>query len=554
MASDRRLRVTRASAAWAAWGDALGFMTELTDANGVRRRTGQETVSLPMTWRRRVGGRAGVEATLPEGTYSDDTQLRLATSRAIRGDGEFDVDSFARIELVTWQAYHLGAGLGSKAAAAAMAKSEAHWNQNTFKTKRSTYVEVGGNGAAMRIQPHVWAAPSLEDPLPLLTQVMKDAVCTHGHPTGLVGAALHAISLMITLRTEQVPRPRQWGEIRDLLRALPHAFQQEEQLAILWTPAWEQAAQRPFRPALEEALAHADTLLGTVSAILDQRHDSPQEEYRTVIDAVGGFDPATRGSGLGTAVAALALSADAEDPVDALRLAANTLQTDTDTIATMAGALMGMVIGERPPTAPQDYRYLDREAARLYRIATGQGHTTPTWHYPDPLTWNPPRAVLDLIGTDQEGELALAGHGRLTLTGKPSIGKSSRAPIVYQWAELETGQRIYVRFRPEPKPLDPGLLPPRRADQAPPAREAVQTRPPTLSIEQPTLPVDRETERTAIPCLSIDELVDRARADGYSAQAIGQAVLDVISQNPHQPVDRAAALAAVLARDLTRRK
>src|SRR5215210_2954668 len=67
------------SAAWAAWGDALGFITEFarTPAD-VRRRAGTEPVREPLSWQRRVGGRFGPSVELPVGAYSDDTQLRLA--------------------------------------------------------------------------------------------------------------------------------------------------------------------------------------------------------------------------------------------------------------------------------------------------------------------------------------------------------------------------------------------------------------------------------------------------------------------------------------------
>src|SRR4051812_5768683 len=88
------------SALWAAAGDALGWMTELARGeSGVVHRTGFPTVSAPVDWQRMIGGRAGPRVDLPAGTYSDDTQLRLAVCRAIRGDGEFDVEAFAKVEV-----------------------------------------------------------------------------------------------------------------------------------------------------------------------------------------------------------------------------------------------------------------------------------------------------------------------------------------------------------------------------------------------------------------------------------------------------------------------
>ncbi|WP_093177118.1 ADP-ribosylglycohydrolase family protein [Pseudovibrio sp. Tun.PSC04-5.I4] len=112
-------RAVTNSALWAAAGDAIGWMTELSRGpGGVKHRTGQATVSEPIAWLRLIGGRNGVKVDLPAGTYSDDTQLRLCVSRAIRGNGVFDVEAFAKIEMTAWQGYCLGAGVGSKAAAA----------------------------------------------------------------------------------------------------------------------------------------------------------------------------------------------------------------------------------------------------------------------------------------------------------------------------------------------------------------------------------------------------------------------------------------------------
>src|SRR2546425_10102720 len=111
------------SALWAAYGDALGFITELADRSTLRRRTGMSEVHEAIPWKRGVGGKYGATVELPAGCYSDDTQLRLATSRAIRGDGYFDVESFAKIELPVWLSYSLGGGTSTKAAASGLSRS-----------------------------------------------------------------------------------------------------------------------------------------------------------------------------------------------------------------------------------------------------------------------------------------------------------------------------------------------------------------------------------------------------------------------------------------------
>ena len=141
------------SSVWAAYGDALGFISELTDEAGLLRRTQGVPLVEPVSWQRRIGGRQGVNVVLPAGCYSDDTQLRLSTARAIGPNG-FDVEAFAKVELTVWPSYALGGGRGTKAAATSLAKDQIAWYANTFKG----WTDCGGNGAAMRIQPHVWSS------------------------------------------------------------------------------------------------------------------------------------------------------------------------------------------------------------------------------------------------------------------------------------------------------------------------------------------------------------------------------------------------------------
>ena len=128
------------------YGDALGWISELTDEAGLMRRTRGEPLAEPVTWKRRIGGRTGITASLPKGCYSDDSQLRLATSRAIRADG-FDVEAFAKVELPIWLSYALGGGRSTTAAAEHLAKTRAPWFANTFKG----WTASRGNGAAMRV-------------------------------------------------------------------------------------------------------------------------------------------------------------------------------------------------------------------------------------------------------------------------------------------------------------------------------------------------------------------------------------------------------------------
>lgn len=563
------------SATWAAYGDALGFITELADSQDrVAHRCGTGFVEEPLPWRRRIGGRSGVEVQLPAGAYSDDTQLRLATSRAIRGDGEFDVDAFARIELVAWQAYHLGAGRGSKAAAAGMARSDARWNQNTFDTKSASYVQVGGNGAAMRIQPHVWSLSHPTDIDSLLNSVIRDTIVTHGHPHGILGACLHALVLARTLSERAVPGPESWDGLVEGLSHVPRIVSSDDELRGLWLPSWENAARADFSDAIFEALGSAHEAASKLAEISKRRSDDRSETYRSAVEAVGGFDPATRGSGLGTAWLATYVAATTMNPAESMVMVANTLGTDTDTIATMAGALMGALVGAPPPGPLQDMDVVVSEAQRMHQIASGRGAAS--FRYPDLLTWNPPRGSLDLIGVSPGYELELAGLGPLTAVQEPLAGGRRDSPTLYRWSQIaRTGQHILVRHRAHVGELLPTL----RAPELPVWSEADITSPagPEPSRgrrasspssqgqhrhsrgEEPTL-FDDVSEVVAEPPLavaaprSIDFLVEDIAQRGFEAEAIGRALLGILTDGRSWRHERAAAFAAALVQEHSARR
>ncbi|WP_435157713.1 ADP-ribosylglycohydrolase family protein [Amycolatopsis sacchari] len=67
------------------------------------------------------------------------------------------------------------------------AKPGVPWFGNFF----DGWTNAGGNGAAMRIQPHVWAAKSLTSPDQYWSDIFLDSINTHGNPRAIAGALLH---------------------------------------------------------------------------------------------------------------------------------------------------------------------------------------------------------------------------------------------------------------------------------------------------------------------------------------------------------------------------
>lgn len=408
------------------------------------RRAGVRRVTEPIPWRRVIGGRGGPAVDLPAGTYSDDTQMRLAVSRSIRGDGSFDVEAFAKIEVTVWPTYALGAGLGTKAAAVSLSRRSVNWFSNFFESGSQKYVNGGGNGAAMRIQPHVWSAHSGDESLML--NVLRDALVTHGHPHGFCGAAFHALCLEDTIQKGKIPKPADWAIYIDRFLDLDRLIAEDLQLATFWKSGWETSAGTPVKNAIEKIRDEARRDLDIVERTMDTPHVSSADRYHEVLGHLGCLNPKFRGSGFKTALAALALAHLFRDRKieQCLENAANELESDTDTIATMAGALLGAVSHRAPEWPIQDQDYIVQEARRLSAIARGQPQDSFT--YPDLGYWNPPAKQNASIGWF-DGQLAIAGLGKLT----PQGAEYRSGDAIWQWFALPFGQTVFAKRKSDLK-------------------------------------------------------------------------------------------------------
>jgi ADP-ribosylglycohydrolase len=447
------------SALWAAWGDALGFPVEMVKSPAMlRRRVGSDRVELPPKWSRRVGGRGGPTTALPAGSYSDDTQLRLAVARCIRGSGRFDVEAFSKIELPVFLSYELGAGRATRAAAHALTRRGVRWHSNFFAGRDVAYVNGGGNGAAMRIQPHVWAALDHRAGA-YLPGLLRDAVTTHGHPRGILGAAWHALALGAALRDGEVPGPAVWVEMVRSLERIPSRIEADERLDERWLPQWQSATGEPFATA---ALAVVDECadLAELAARTSRGGGSLEDRYAALAREAGGLRAATRGSGTVSALLSLWLAWSAtDDPARGVRAAANLLGSDTDTVATMTGALLGAVSPSEPPGELLDRDLHVREAERLDRLREGTVAVSDFPH-PDTLGWEPPPTLSDAVGT-VDGSLAVSGLGPCRARGEPVPGDMQK-DLAWQWLETEFGQSLLIKRRAEIVELPPTALPRRR--------------------------------------------------------------------------------------------
>lgn len=561
-----RLNCIKKSALWAAYGDALGFITELVDETGLKRRVNKKFVEKPVSWKRKIGGYYGVNVELPAGCYSDDTQLRLATSRAIQGDGEFDVEAFAKIELPVWTSYALGAGRGSKAAASSFARQDTNWFSNFFKKNRIDYVLCGGNGAAMRVQPHVWVASEPNRPETYICDVVKNAICTHGHMRGILGAVFHALCLGGAIESGVVPSPGEWEQHINFFPKVEEIIREDNDINAFWLPVWEERSNSSF---LEASKKVQEECSRDIDSIVDFSFmKDPGEGYKSIVKKIGGFEDASRGSGTKTSIIAASLCwlFRKDSPVNAITTAANLLNSDTDTIGTMAGAILGVVTKESPPDLIIDSDYIQQEAERLYRISCKE--ETESFVYPDLFGWKPPKTQLDVVGLMGD-VMAVSGLSEAKEIGEPYYN-NDKNQAAWQWLELDFGQKILIKRRPQLRQLLNENYPQRDVIFKPKVKKKESGKlfsevkpqeknshkkdysPKSLQETKPVVrPQEKSSRKKGFAPKSLHEMTNVAIKSGFDEKLIGRHILEFSRQSGG--IEKAIAYTSIIAKAIISR-
>lgn len=526
----------RRSAAWAAFGDALGFISELTDERGLHRRTGGRTLDKTMAWNRRIGGRSGIEAQLPAGCYSDDTQLRLATGRSI-SDGQFDVETFARIELPVFPSYALGGGRGTKAAAANLARPSTPWFANSYRD----WLNGGGNGAAMRIQPHVWAAHAQNSHDTMMRDVLRNTVCTHAHPIAMFGSFLHASSVDFVLSNGSIPDSDDVAQLVEDARHVVDLIEDDRDGLRNWRSAWQAESDRSFTSAWNDVVDEIGRCVGAAQRV----QPGSASFYPELLRALGLFNPERRGSGAHTALAAVMLANWSSLPSRGVEEASRAVGSDTDTIATMAGAILGCVADTDPPSEVLDATYIDAEVERISDVSS---RTPPRRHdYPDMLTWSAPRTQADALCLDGD-KLHVAGLGEVAHElGDPIM--SADRKFAWQWIHLEIGQTLLIKRRPELEQLSEGnrISTPRSltADKPKVASLSGMESPAGAFDSAPTVDL-HEVPRAARRSIELTDVLSWLEKEGFDDMSIGFAIRRMAVRGT--PAQMASLLAVVLDR------
>ena len=251
--------------------------------------------------------------------YTDDAQMAIAVAEVLVGEEDPTAEDYAASYLENYEVWR-GYGGGAKRTLAALADGAAVDEAARIAFPDGSY----GNGAAMRV-----GAVGLRfahDRVRLLEQAQRSALPTHCHPIGIDGAVLIAAGTAFALRTADAPFDRD----------------------ALWSELGGLAVSREFEARLSEARKVTEPgqlpSLGTGIAA----HDS--------------------------AVTALALLALFPDDYPAAVSHAVGMGGDCDTIAAMAGGLVGARVGadalpeiwlERLEDGAKGRQYIDALATRL---------------------------------------------------------------------------------------------------------------------------------------------------------------------------------------------
>ncbi|WP_371742676.1 ADP-ribosylglycohydrolase family protein [Ensifer sp. ENS09] len=315
-------------------------------------------------WMKRSGGRFQPhEERIPAGSYSDDTQLIIAVGRS-RLQHRRWWDYFSRVELPLWTVYEKGGGGATIRAARSWLKGVPPWLGSPADSAK--YFNAGGNGAAMRIAAHVLVDG--QQPFHIVARdIAVDSLITHGHPQGVVGALTYGYALWFAMRNR---RTLEYGQLIKEVLGNRNAWAQMPEVDDVWS-GWRQiAVGHNFGATWIEAVDAQTRQLELALNSLEAGALSVEQE---TLEAIGCFDKRVLGAGTVAASAAIYLASRyAPGPMEGVAAAAFSKGTDTDTIASMTGALSGAISGfdwlGSLVREVQDYEFLVELSSKLQDV------------------------------------------------------------------------------------------------------------------------------------------------------------------------------------------
>ncbi len=418
-------------------GDALGWPQEMRwNIRGSLENTPAQVEF--RQWTRRSGGRyQPYEEIIRPGEYSDDTQLALAIARSRTKHGSEWWKALTRVELPLWMLYERGGGGATKRAANAWTSNLSPWRSGKKENVRR-YFGAGGNGVAMRVLPHALFLSGQETAKGLMHDVVLDGSATHGHPRALVGATVYAHAAWSLMRKSGTLL---FGELLDrLIDEAPvwSEFPTRDGKKGSWFEAADEATNG-YEPLWNRTVREMHELLEAARRGVQA---GALADDRTVLKDLGCFGHAKGAGTISAAAAAYLAARHAAQPKQAVLRAAFEKGADTDTLAAMAGGLVGCTSGiewlPQPWLQVQDAEYLRRIASRIVLGPDGADR------YPVKPLSNP-RSIFSHLASNGDQEVFLGGSIRARAVVLPDPKPISKSISVSAW-RLHTadGQTMYL--------------------------------------------------------------------------------------------------------------
>lgn len=423
----------------AAFGDALGWPNERVGKSKASKQP-QGRLHEFRKWTRRSGGRFFPhEEIIESGEYSDDTQLILCLSRSLlKGKKWFEF--YTQVELPFWSLYERGGGGATKRAVDSWQDGIEPWNPKRKPKDVKRYFEAGGNGVAMRVLPHALYLCE-EDFDKVARSIFIDGVTTHGHPRAILGALVYGYSLWASLRKDT---KLGYGELIKEIIANKAA----------WSPIpthdhfsqdWLVQAQKHLKDYEKLWLSTKDEILKYLDICKSELSKGALSFDDDALEKLQCFSKQISGAGTVAAVASIYLASRyAADPINGVIKAAFAIGSDTDTIASMAGGLLGCINGSdwlsSVKSGIQDCSYIEKTALLL---STRQTESIPRF---EPIK----RTALknwtdDVVSVPDSSEVKLPdGRTAKVNCGQDQIGRSGKYKVEFRRFITSEGQTIYI--------------------------------------------------------------------------------------------------------------
>lgn len=436
-----RLKTSKAVGAMlgAAFGDALGWPNERAAKSTVSKQTQGRLYDF-RRWTRHSGGRFFPhEEIIAEGEYSDDTQLILCLSRSLQKRDAW-WEYYTQVELPFWSLYERGGGGATKRAVESWLDGIAPWSPNRKPQDVKRYFDAGGNGVAMRALPHVLHLGEKEFS-EVAANIFLDGVATHGHPRALLGALAYGFALWAAFRKNS---KLAYGELVEELINSVDIWSVLPVLPVI-QPEWKSQAENCLQGYMqfwESAKAEIMEYLEVCRVELTKGALSFDDD---VLNKLQCFNSKISGAGTVAAVAAVYLaSRHAADPINGVVKAAFAIGSDTDTLASMTGGLLGCINGSDwlspVKQSIQDSIFIEKNALRL---ANG--------HIDDNLTFEAVKRsqlkswIDDVVTAYDSSEVSLPDHRKAKVNrGREYIGSSGKFKVEFRRLTTEDGQSIYL--------------------------------------------------------------------------------------------------------------